>query len=102
MGLFDIISGAKENYNKRSQAREYIQRAKERCLLQVDNAFQNRVPAIISSHRLNYMGGIDPANRERNLVALEQLLKEILEKYPDVVFMSSDALGRKIIANCHE
>ena len=29
MGLFDIISGAKENYNKRSQAREYIQRAKE-------------------------------------------------------------------------
>ena len=79
-----------------------IERAQTRCMLQVENAFHNRVPAIISSHRLNYVGGIDRVNRDCNLAALEQLLRDILAKYPDVVFMSSDALGRKMFGNCHE
>ena len=55
-------------------------------------------PLIISSHRVNYIGYIDPKNRERNLLKLNQLLKELLKKWPDIEFMSSASLS-KIISN---
>lgn len=81
---------------------EDIERAKERCVFQIKNAFSNRVPAIIASHRVNYIGGIDESNRERNLVALKELLTQIVHQYPDVIFMSSDELGRKILTERYE
>jgi hypothetical protein len=49
-------------------------------------------PAIISSHRLNFIGFIEPTNREKNLEMFARLLKEITKKWPDVEFMSSDQL----------
>lgn len=70
--------------------------AQELCLFQMQRAFAKGVPAVISSHRLNYVGGIDENNKYRNLQGLEQLLCKIVEQYPDVIFMSSDMLGRKI------
>lgn len=56
------------------------------CLNQVSAAFMMNKPAIISSHRLNYIGELDIKNRERNLVMLKQLFKTIIEKYPDFFF----------------
>ena len=50
-------------------------------------------PAIISTHRLNYVGGIDESNRLNNLAALDSLLREITRKWPDVEFMNSVELG---------
>ncbi len=62
-------------------------------LKQVEAAFRWGKPANISTHRVNFAGGIDPANRAKGLTELKKLLKAILKKWPDVEFMSSgDAL----------
>ena len=66
------------------------------CLSEIKMAFNMRKPAIISTHRVNYIGFIDPKNRDRNLPKLEFLLETIVQKWPDVVFMSSDQLGNHI------
>lgn len=63
------------------------------CLTQIKIAFSLRKPAIISSHRVNYIGFINPDNRTNNLYKLNLLLKNILRLWPDVEFFSSDALG---------
>ena len=62
-------------------------------LKQVEAAFRWHKPANISTHRVNFAGGIDPANRKRGLNELKKLLKAIVQKWPDVEFMNSgDAL----------
>lgn len=63
------------------------------CLKRIEIAFRWQKPAIISSHRLNYMGGLDPLNRERGLKQLSSLLKQIMKRWPSVEFMSTDQLG---------
>ena len=60
------------------------------------SSFFWRKPLIISSHRLNYIGYIDPKNRERNLVKLNRLLIDLLKKWPDIEFMSSSSLTKII------
>ena len=66
------------------------------CLRDVSIAFQLKKPAIISSHRLNYIGYIHAENREENLKLLNNLLQDILRKWPEVEFMTSDQLGEEI------
>jgi hypothetical protein len=44
-------------------------------------------------HRLNFIGFIDPSNRDRNLPKLKTLLSEILKRWNDVEFMTSAQLG---------
>jgi hypothetical protein len=39
------------------------------------------------------MGSLDPNNRSKNLAMFSNLLKGILENWPDVEFMTSDQLG---------
>ncbi len=63
------------------------------CLKRVSTAFFWEKPAIISSHRLNYIGFIDPENRDRNLKTLKKLLSGIKQRWPQVEFMTSDQLG---------
>jgi hypothetical protein len=62
-------------------------------LMEIEAAFFWNKPAIISSLRVNFCGHIDPKNREKGLSALKQLLHEIINKWPDVEFMSADELG---------
>ncbi len=64
----------------------------------IENAFKWKKPAIISTHRVNFTGYINPGNRDRNLKSLDNLLKNILNFWPDVEFITSDKLG-KIILN---
>lgn len=68
----------------------------EDCLNRVGTAFRWNKPAIIGTHRLNYIGGIHPENRKKNLAGLKYLLDSIVTKWPDVEFISSDQLGRLI------
>lgn len=63
---------------------------------EIKTAFFWHKPAIISSHRVNYIGTLDPDNRSRNLKLLATLLKSIVHEYPDIEFMSSDELGNVI------
>lgn len=51
-------------------------------------------PAIISTHRINFIGSLDEENRSRNLELLKQLLQLILKTWPDVEFITTDKLGR--------
>lgn len=62
------------------------------CLGKIANAFLFNKPAVISSHRINYIGFIDPANRDRGLRELSRLLQSILKIWPDVKFISTDQL----------
>lgn len=65
----------------------------DNCLKEISIAFQHHKPATISSHRLNYVGRIDVANRDKSLRLLDTLLGEVLKKWPDVLFMNSVAVG---------
>lgn len=66
------------------------------CLNRISIAFFWNKPATISTHRLNFIGAIDVRNRDRNLPVFRQLLKEIVKRWPNVEFMSSDQLGNMI------
>lgn len=65
----------------------------DRCLAEMKIAFSLRKPAIITSHRINFVGFIDPLNRDRNLRMLDQVLTKALKRWPDIEFMTSDQLG---------
>lgn len=68
-------------------------------LSQIAIAFKMNKPAIISSHRVNFCGNIDEKNREKGLLDLKLLLSEIVKRWPDVEFMSSNQLGNLMIGN---
>jgi len=53
-------------------------------------------PAVISSHRINYVGFLHEKNRDKTLNYLRQILKTALNKWSDLEFMHSDQLGRLI------
>ena len=63
------------------------------CLAEIKNAFQWKKPAIISSHRVNYIGFIDPANADWGLKQLDQLLSAIMKNWPETEFLTSEELG---------
>lgn len=56
---------------------------------QIETAFKNKKPAIISSHRLNFIGSISKKNRSQNLDILKHLLEGLLKKHPKIEFLSS-------------
>ncbi len=63
------------------------------CLARIALAFQWKKPAVISTHRINYVGSLDLENRNKNLRFLLNLLRAIKKEWPDVEFFSSDELG---------
>lgn len=63
------------------------------CLKRIELAFKWRKPAIIGSHRVNFIGSIEESNRTNNLKLLKKLLLNIVKKWPDIEFMTSDQLG---------
>lgn len=67
------------------------------CLNDIRMAFFFHKPAVISSHRVNYIGTLDPSNRARGLLQLRELLSKILKTWPDVEFLSSVDLGQLMI-----
>lgn len=71
----------------------YDNRSIDYCMPMVEAAFRCRKPAIISTHRVNYNGSIDPENRRNGLRELEQLLKTMQAKWPEIEFMSSSELA---------
>ena len=68
----------------------------ESCLKEISTAFKWDKPAIISSHRINYVSGLSVKNRDNGLSNLEKLIKRILKRWPDVEFLSTHELGNLI------
>ncbi len=66
------------------------------CLRRIEKAFIAKSPAIVGVHRVNFIGSLVPANREKNLAMFDKLLSAVVKKWPDVEFMSSDELGDTI------
>lgn len=64
----------------------------DECLQAVELAFKNRQPAIIGTHRVNFIGSLDESNRDRNLRDFKILFNTILKKWPDVEFITSAEL----------
>jgi len=65
----------------------------------VHKAIAAKKPVIIGSHRINYIGRIDRKYRDNNLETLKLILKQIVNKYPDVEFVDSGKLVEIILIN---
>jgi hypothetical protein len=61
----------------------------EKAFKEIEIAFQWNRPAIICSHRVNYISGINPENGSYSLSQLNILLRKIVHKFPNVEFISS-------------
>jgi len=68
----------------------------DRALAQIAIAFAFRRPAVINTHRVNYIGSISPKNADRGLRALKALLEGITRRWPDVTFISTDRLSEHL------
>lgn len=66
------------------------------CMSDIATAFRWKKPAVISSHRVNYIGWLNPVNRDKSLGELKILLNRITRQWPDVEFISTDKLGEAI------
>ncbi|KAF0200323.1 MAG: polysaccharide [Bacteroidetes bacterium] len=66
------------------------------CLSSINTVFKWKKPAIINTHRVNYIGAIDPANRDKGIRNLNELLATVVKIWPDVEFMTSTDLGALI------
>ncbi len=66
------------------------------CLKRIEIAFKWGKAANICAHRLNFIGSIDSTNTDRNLPEFKRLLQEIVKRWPDVEFVTSDQLGEII------
>lgn len=67
------------------------------CIKEIHSAFLWNKPAIISSHRFNYIGFIEQRNRERNLKLLKKLFLEAQKNWPNIEFMTSEKLADEIL-----
>ena len=63
------------------------------CLSRIKTAFMWKKPAVISTHRINFMGELNEKNRSDNIKLLNDLLTSIIKNWPDVEFMTSNQLG---------
>ena len=66
------------------------------CLADIKNAFYWNKPAVISTHRVNYISGIFESNGTKGLQELDKLLKLIKKNWPEVEFITSEELGNII------
>lgn len=66
------------------------------CLARINNSFTYGKPAIIESHRLNFIGSLDQSNRNKNLKKLSELFTAIIKRWPDTEFMTTEHLGNLI------
>lgn len=69
------------------------------CLQRIEIAFKWKKPAVICSHRVNFIGSIEKSNRDKSLKQLDALLQQIVRKWPDVVFISSNQLEKYLSGN---
>jgi hypothetical protein len=82
----------------RNQEFDWVQK----CISEMEIAFRWGKPAVISSHRENFIGSIFPENREKSLQNLKNLLIALLKKWPDIEFISSEQLAKVMITDLNK
>jgi len=70
-----------------------------RCLKEIEIAFRWGKPAVINSHRVNFIGSIFPENRKSSLQKLGTLLNEVQKKWPEVEFINTEQLGEIMLGS---
>ncbi|HSI77214.1 MAG TPA: hypothetical protein VK957_15035 [Lunatimonas sp.] len=65
----------------------------DRCLAEVMQAFSHKRPAVICSSRSNYVGIFDERVPEESIEQLDTLLGNIIKRWPDVKFYSTDQIA---------
>ena len=91
-------TGQKTKYNQQFLVRNAIFEPSDNlhydwisgCLNQIEIAFFWGKPAVISTHRVNYIGSISEKNRSTNLALLAQLLDKMLKRWPELIFCTSE------------
>jgi hypothetical protein len=63
------------------------------AMKEIKTAFQWHTPAVISTHRVNFMGSISESNRSHGLALLDHLLTRVTKHWPDVKFIHSADLA---------
>ena len=66
-----------------------------KCLESIAIAFKWGKPAIISTHRINFVGGLDENQRNHNLKLLKEVITKAILKWPDIQFIDSESLSLK-------
>ena len=104
--LKHVYTGKRNNFNQVYMVRNCVFEPSQmpenyenvqNCIKEISQSFFWNKPAILTSHRLNFIGSLVPENRDKNLILLDDLLKKIIEKWPDVAFMSSNELVNEMI-----
>lgn len=72
-----------------------------KCLKDIKIAFRWGKPAVISTHRQNFIGSIFEDNRVQSLEKLSRLLSSILKIWPDVKFVSTHDLANMMISEIY-
>lgn len=61
---------------------------------QIESCFKQNKIAVVSTHRINFVGGgMCKSNRTNTLSVLDKVLGCLVDKYPDIEFMSSDCIS---------
>lgn len=60
-----------------------------KCMKEIANAFFWKQPAVICTHRVNYIGTLNEKNRKQSLQLLDTLIRSILKKWSNVSFVHS-------------
>ncbi|MCC5865185.1 MAG: hypothetical protein JJU31_08720 [Wenzhouxiangella sp.] len=68
------------------------------CLARLDDLFSMNRLAVLSTHRINFMGGIEPKNRDVNIQMFSRLLGEIVKRWPAVEFHFADSAFARLDA----
>lgn len=66
------------------------------CLKEIEIAFFWNKPAVISAHRVNFIGSLNPESRDLGFFKTRTLLAGILKKWPETEFLTSEELGNLI------
>ncbi|MCD6359865.1 MAG: hypothetical protein J7M38_03305 [Armatimonadetes bacterium] len=72
---------------------EYAARGFTGCWREIQQAWAAGEPAIVSTHRKNYVSFVDEQQRQ-GYMQLEMLLVEVADTYPETVFLTSAEIGQ--------
>lgn len=64
-------------------------------LKDIETAFKYKKPAVISTHRVNFVSSKCEANRDKGLKSLKQLLDGIVKRWPEIEFVQAREVFNK-------